>query len=234
MTNAIQKREGLVAKFANRFNIDGDKFLPILKATAFKQSANQEISNEQLAALLVVADQYDLNPFTKEIFAFPDKGGIVPVVSVDGWSRIINSHPQNNGFTIEVSDDGSKAVATFHRKDRAHPTVVTEYLSECKRNTVPWNSHPRRLLRHKALIQGARMAFGFAGIYDGDEAARIVGSEKEITPQNTTLDALNSNLLAQELTSVNTIETSPIVEPIIDLSITKTETIDADTGEITK
>jgi phage recombination protein Bet len=229
MSNAIQKREGLVAKFANRFNIDGDKFLPILKATAFKQGST-EITNEQLAALLVVADQYDLNPFTKEIFAFPDKGGIVPVVSVDGWARIINEHPQNNGFSIEVSDDGSKAVATFHRKDREYPTVVTEYLSECKRNTQPWNSHPKRMLRHKALIQGARMAFGFAGIYDGDEAARIVGSEKDITPKNTTLDALNSNLLAQEQTSETTNIDPTIQAPI--LVDQKEETIDAETGEI--
>lgn len=230
MSQELTKKQGLVAKFASRFNIDHDKFLPILKATAFKQGST-EITNEQLAALLVVADQYDLNPFTKEIFAFPDKGGIVPVVSVDGWARIINEHPQNDGFTVEVSDDGSKAVATFHRKDRAHPTVVTEYLSECKRNTQPWNSHPKRMLRHKALIQGARMAFGFAGIYDSDEAARVVGAgEKDITPQNTTLDALNSNLLAQEPTSVIADIGAPIDVPI--MADQSQETIDADTGEI--
>lgn len=30
------------------------------------------------------------------------------------------------------------------------------------------------MLRHKAMIQGARLAFGFVGIYDQDEAERIV------------------------------------------------------------
>jgi hypothetical protein len=29
------------------------------------------------------------------------------------------------------------------------------------------------MLRHKAMIQAARIAFGFAGIYDEDEAQRI-------------------------------------------------------------
>ncbi|EKJ46221.1 phage recombination protein Bet, partial [Escherichia coli EC1869] len=38
----------------------------------------------------------------------------------------------------------------------------------------PWQSHPKRMLRHKAMIQCARLAFGFAGIYDKDEAERIV------------------------------------------------------------
>ena len=45
---------------------------------------------------------------------------------------------------------------------------------ECKkRDVAPWKSHPRRMLRHKAMIQCARLAFGFAGIYDQDEAERI-------------------------------------------------------------
>ena len=39
---------------------------------------------------------------------------------------------------------------------------------------------PRRMLRHKALIQGARIAFGFSGIYDEDEA-RDIGM-KNVTP----------------------------------------------------
>src|SRR3546814_11476971 len=49
-------------------------------------------------------------------------------------------------------------------------------MSECKRGTQPWQSHPRRMLRHKATIQCARLAFGSGGIYEQDEAERIVES----------------------------------------------------------
>jgi hypothetical protein len=38
-----------------------------------------------------------------------------------------------------------------------------------------------RMLRHKALIQCARYAFGFAGIYDEDEGAKIA-EMRDITP----------------------------------------------------
>lgn len=178
---AIQQRQTLVGKFASRFSIDGAKLLPILKATAFKQGKDDpEVSDEQMAALLVVADQYGLNPFTREIFAFADKfKGVVPVVSVDGWARIINDHPAFDGMDFE-QDDGS-CTCIIYRKDRSHPIKVTEYLAECKRGTGPWNSHPRRMLRHKALIQCARIAFSFAGIYDEDEAEAIV--ERDITPR---------------------------------------------------
>jgi hypothetical protein len=43
----------------------------------------------------------------------------------------------------------------------------------------------RRMLRHKATIQGARVAFGFSGITDEDEAAATPGfaGAKDVTPK---------------------------------------------------
>lgn len=188
----IQHKASLVQKFAAKYSLEPEKLLSVLKATAFKVREG-EATNEQMAALLVVADQYGLNPFTREIFAFPDKGGIVPVVGVDGWSRIINDHPQSDGFEFiespETVEHSGKKVATWmevviHRKDRAHPIKVREHFDEVKRDTPPWKSHPNRMLRHKTLIQGARVAYGFAGIYDEDEAERIIdmGNAEVVTP----------------------------------------------------
>lgn len=178
MATSIAERQkdggpSLVAKMAAKYGVDPEKMVATLKATAFKG----DVTNEQLMALLVVADQHGLSPWTREIFAFPDRTGIVPVVSVDGWCRIINEHPQMDGIDIQVSADGSECTCAIYRKDRAHPTRITEYFSEVNRNTQPWKSHPKRMLRHKALIQCARIAFGFAGIYDEDEAERIVEAE---------------------------------------------------------
>lgn len=160
----------LASKLAQRFGLDANpEVLDILKNTAFKG----QVSDAQMSALLVVATQYSLNPFTKEIYAFPDKNnGIVPVVGVDGWARIINEHPQFDG--MDFTQDDEKCTCTIYRKDRSRPVSVTEYMAECKRGTGPWGSHPKRMLRHKAMIQCARMAFGYTGIYDQDEAERIV------------------------------------------------------------
>lgn len=208
----------LVTKFADRYGVDANKLVGTLKATCFK--TNQPISNEQMMAMLIVADQYNLNPFTREIFAYPDKGAIVPVVSVDGWSRIINSHPDLDGIYFNYSDkiittEGAKdcpawCEVTIHRKSRSKPTTVREYLDEVYKGPFekdgrkingPWQSHTKRFLRHKTLIQGARIAFGFAGIYDEDEAQRIRDqSNKEgvvINPAReqakNTLDSLNDD-----------------------------------------
>ena len=149
---------------------EGAELLATLKATAFKG----QVTDAQMSALLIVANQYGLSPWTKEIFAFPDKNnGIVPVVGIDGWSRIINNHPQFDG--MEYEQDADSCTCIIYRKDRSHAVKVTEYMVECKRPGVgPWASHPYRMLRHKATIQCARLAFGYGGIFDQDEAERIV------------------------------------------------------------
>src|SRR3972149_3155838 len=159
----------LTGKLAERLGMEGgDELVNVLKATAFKG----QVSDAQMTALLIVANQYGLNPWTKEIYAFPDKNnGIVPVVGVDGWSRIINEHPQFDGIEFKLDDESCTCI--IYRKDRTHATSVTEYMSECKRGAGPWVSHPKRMLRHKAMIQCARLAFGFVGIFDKDEAERI-------------------------------------------------------------
>lgn len=207
---AAKPKASILAKMADRFSVEPNKLLETLKATAFK--AQGGVSNEQMIALLIVADQYKLNPFTKEVFAFPDKGGIVPVVSVDGWARILNEHPQFDGIAFHYDEAEGAMTCTIHRKDRSHPTQVTEYMAECKRGTQPWNSHPRRMLRHKALIQGARVAFGFAGIYDEDEAQRIVhgGMADEVRPESGSLSAVRSAIagkLGGEVVDMETGET---------------------------
>ena len=170
MSNALTN---LTKTLATKLDMgDGDDLIATLKATAFKG----QVSDAQMTALLVVANQYGLNPWVKEIYAFPDRqNGIVPVVGVDGWSRIMNEHPQFDG--IEFDQDDSKCTCIIYRKDRSRAIKVTEWMDECRRDTGPWKSHGRRMLRHKAMIQCARLAFGFGGIYDQDEAERIVESQ---------------------------------------------------------
>lgn len=179
MTNALVP---LANKLAEKLGLEaGEQLVPVLKATAFSGDATEA----QFVALLVVANQYGLNPFTKEIYAFPDKqNGIVPVVGLDGWARIVNEHPQFDGMELVLNKEEDACTCTIYRKDRNHPTIVTEYMDECKREAFkskngyeikgPWQTHPKRMLRHKAMIQCARLAFGFAGIYDKDEAERVI------------------------------------------------------------
>jgi len=171
-------RQSALALMAGKLSVEPAKLLGTLKATVFKGA-----TDEELLALVVVSNTYGLNPLLKEIYAFPAKGGgIAPIVSIDGWIRMTNDHAMFDGMELDVTfQDGRPDSATckIHRKDRTRPTVITEYFSECARNTEPWKQFPARMLRHKALIQCARIAFGFSGIQDEDEAKDAM---RNVTP----------------------------------------------------
>lgn len=159
---------------AARVSVPPEKMLATLKGTVFKGATDDE-----LLALVVVSNEYGLNPFLREIYAFPKKGGgICPVVSIDGWIKMINRRPDFDGVQFSMVDDQEtgkpfSCTCKLTIKGRAQPVEVTEYFEECYRDTDPWRTMPRRMLRHKALSQCARVAFGFSGVADDDEALDV-------------------------------------------------------------
>lgn len=151
-----------------------------------------------LERLLLAAEVNGLSPTGREIFLVPSGGVLEPatvVVGVDGWSRIINTHKQFAGMRFKESEelvDGvpSWTECTMYRWDRRVPTSVREYLVEVRGLSAGWITHPRRMLRHKAMVQCARLTFGLIGIYDADEAMSkaaalqqgAVGFEQDLNP----------------------------------------------------
>lgn len=213
---ATLPKRSLVDSMAAKYDMEPAAFVSAIKATVIKG----DCSNEQFAAFLMVAKEYDLNPLTKEIYAFPDRGGITPIVSIDGWMNLINSHPQFDGmeFADTHGDDGKlySVECRMFRKDRARPVSVIEYMSECSRQTDPWKKWPNRMLRHKAAIQCARYAFGFSGIMEPDEYERMV----DVTPRSSMADRLagarqadtgfsSANVEAEIATATTTEHTAP-------------------------
>lgn len=171
-------------RLANKMapDLDPDKFIDVIKATCLPK----DVSIENLAAFLMVAAEHGLSPVKREIYGFPARGGgVQPVVGVDGWVRLANEHPAFDGmefvdmFNPENANELVAVTCSIYRKDRSHPIRATEYMIECRRQTDPWKSHPRRMLRHKATIQAIRLAFGFAGIVDAEEYERVVEVEAQ-------------------------------------------------------
>jgi len=207
-------RQSLIAAMASQYQMDPKAFADTVRATCMPPTA----SNEEFAAFLMVAKQYDLNPVTREIYAFPKKGGgIQPIVGIDGWLNLVNSHPACDGmeFKDEFNAEGALVAITalIHRKDRKHPTMVTEYMSECKRPTEPWTKWPARMLRHKAAIQCARYAFGFAGIIDPEEAER--------SPEVITNNVAPPPPPAAQISAPDPVEDATDIEPNEPLNVEK-------------
>jgi phage recombination protein Bet len=167
----------LITILAGEAKLDNDQFVSVVK----KLCCPANISQENFLGFLLVAHRYRLDPILKQIYCMQGKSGqIIPVVSVDGWIAIINGNKDFDGMTFEDHIEGGKLVSItcrMHRKSQKHPVEVTEYLVECLGTTEPWKRWPARMLRHKSMIQAARYAFGLSGIYDQDEAERIVQAD---------------------------------------------------------
>ena len=161
-----------------------------------KNQHGAQATNAELAIVTGVCATYGLNPLVKECAAFVSGGKLSVVVMVDGWYKMVNRRPEFDGveFDDKFDDKGNLLSITCRMfiKGRERPVCVTEYMSECRdpKSSV-WQKWPGRMLRHKAYIQCARMAFGISEVIDDDEASRIAANsprEKDITPATKAID----------------------------------------------
>jgi phage recombination protein Bet len=185
---AKRRPPSALALMAARLGVSEGNLTNTLKATVFKNCSDAEF-----VALVIVANEHDLNPLLREIYAFPKKGGgIQAIVGYDGWIKIANRHPQYDGIEfdhIEDQNGNTKAVeGILYRKDRNHPTKKIVYLKEFKRNTEPWNTAPNHMLDVRCFCQTVRLGLGINLGVEGDDDVTAIEGEIEvrnITPQPT-------------------------------------------------
>ena len=125
--------------------------------------------------LLLVCERLGLDPLSGEAYLSPVPGGahapVQVVVGLGGWLRLLNEHPAVCGIEFEEGPPGAGGQSlpawiscTIHRSDRSVPATVREYMDESRGSTGAWLTHPRRMLRHCALVQCARVAIGPMGV----------------------------------------------------------------------
>jgi len=146
-----------------------------------KTASAQDIDEEELKAwidlqieapaksllhLLRTANRLGLDPLQEEILLTRYGETWQVLISVDGWIKLINRHPYFAGVTFTESTEFKDGLpiwmeCTIYRSDMVIPTTAREYLSEVINDTEIWSKMPRRLLRHRALQQCARIVMGY-------------------------------------------------------------------------
>jgi hypothetical protein len=91
---------------------------------------------------------------------------------------------------------------------------VTEYVSECRRNTEIWKTMPRRMIRHRSLVQCARVAFGLSGIWDEEEAEEVMrtGAPPPPAPQPSNAERFQA-MASADVTDVEPTPSEPETSP---------------------
>mgnify|MGYP003648315875 CR=1 FL=1 len=183
-----------LAKLADITGASSEEISNVIKGMIIS-SKNQHgaiVTDAEMAVVTGTCARYGLNPLTKEAHAFISGGKLQMIVGVDGWAKIMNRQENFDGieFDDQLDDNGkiTAITAKIYIKGRSRPVCTTEYMNECfdPKSSV-WKRWPNRMLRHKAMIQCCRMAFGISEVIDDDEKSRIVGNspapEKNVTPQ---------------------------------------------------
>ncbi len=199
----------LIERAVARSGLTKESFVKTITQTAF--DGITAWTQADLERVLIAAENYQLNPLNREIFAISQSieplQPVLLVVGVDGWSKILNAHPQFDGVQFVESSDQPENVplwieCTIHRKDRSVPVSVKEYFQEVRGEHISWLTHPRRMLRHKALTQCARLAFSLSGIYDNDEAQRIQSAKNLSLTKRQAIKPSNKELIKVALAKV--------------------------------
>jgi len=132
--------------------------------TWLNQTPNTPKALQKNALRLIV--KHKLDPFADEISIHQyEDGHWQAFITIDGWSKLINSHPAFSGISFTESTELVNGIPTWmgcaiFRIDRVVPINVKEYLCEIQTEHSIWKEMPRRMLRHRVIAQCARLAFG--------------------------------------------------------------------------
>ena len=137
---------------------------PASLTTWFSQYPQLSETTQETCLRLIA--EYRLNPRADEIDLIQFEEGRWQVfITVNGWAKLINAHPAFCGIEFSEASELEEGVplwmgCTIYRTDRIKPIVIREYFAEMKTEHAAWQQMPRRMLRHRAMQQCARLAFG--------------------------------------------------------------------------
>lgn len=154
--------------------------------------------------LLRLANKYQLDPLSDEISLLQNQDqNYQPFITIDGWSKLINHHPQYAGMSLRDSTEHINGIPTWmectiYRNDRILPIVIKEYFEEVRTNHPSWQQMPRRMLRHRVIQQCARLAFNISSTDHSvkDPSAQVkVENSAETKPRMNQMETLKYQLI---------------------------------------
>jgi len=161
-------------------------------------------SNTQIH-LLHLMNKYQLDPWCEELVCYRNEAQEINIlITIDGWYKIINQQSSFSGMSLRESTTLTEGIPDWiecciYRHDRILPIVVKEYLIELQTAQDNWQKMPRRMLRHRAIQQCARLAFGISTPNSGSH-------DLTINPTTIASEAhINTNLACPNQSKIQTL-----------------------------
>jgi len=132
----------------------------------------KDCTDNEFLLLMQLARTYQLDPFTKQIWAV--KYGQNPAqifCGRDGYLAIAHRSGKFDGMESGTRKDGDDLVGwcKVYRKDMSHPFEVEVYASEYSTGKNLWRDKPRTMIQKVAEAHALRRAFSISGLYSPEE-----------------------------------------------------------------
>jgi len=180
-------RSMLVEELANRWGIDAGRMFELVSKTMIsKRREDGPASKEEVAMVMHVMRQYDLDPILKQLHAFISDGRLQIMLGYDGWVKEVNKARAGGCLGISLRDSEAmvkvpgtthecpawvEATLTWATALGRVPTVYKAMFSEWFVPNQNWKARPYHRLRMKAYCQAARegLGIGLADEVDRDQ-----------------------------------------------------------------
>ena len=169
-----------------------------------KNTVAKGATTDELNMFMYLANQYNLDPFKKEIWFMKFGGQTTMMTSRDGYLKYAQMHPEFEGLTSFVVKEGDvfevdaseykithkfgakrgKILGAWCRCDRKgkKPFIAYVEFDEYNKNSNIWKSYPSAMIQKVAEVFVLKRAFGINGLVTKEE---IDGGET--TPETFTI-----------------------------------------------
>lgn len=184
-----ERRRTTLREAAAFLGVPAHKIYDILR-NLWKPSKGQEpLTNNEIFNGLVLIARFELDPFAREIYVTRGSHGLMVIIGIDGWVKILDRTDHYDGFDREYgySGDGKEVLwiqTTIYSTKRKHPTVHRALMAEYKRICGPVASQiPVHMLGIFSLRHAARLFVPLGAYIVTEEEAKFLQREEVPTPK---------------------------------------------------
>lgn len=186
---ATAKRQGIVDGAAAMLGVEPKKLCNLLRNVWHTSQGQPPLTDAEMFIGLSMIARYELDPVAKEVYVTRGKKGLMTIVGIDGWVKILHRTSYFNGFTQEKKYDGGKVVSIttmIYSKTHDYPFPYEALMKEYMRVAGDVaNILPVHMLGIFSLRHAARLFVPLSGICMEEEARFAEGrSEPHSTAQS--------------------------------------------------
>lgn len=211
---ATQKRQGIVDNASAIMGCEPAKLLDLLRNVWHTSKGQPDLTPQEMFVGISLVARYGLDPIAREVYVTRSKKGLMTIVGIDGWIKILCRTPHYDGHEVEIHEDEDGKIdwveTRIHSKERTHPATYKAFMSEyIKMGGFVAQQMPSHMLRLFSLRHAARQFVPLAGVTT-EEEARWMTADK---PSIATAQSLEDFVGAKDPTNEPTNEPAPANPP---------------------